>query len=66
MFNMETFKMIHSKSIMSIQYIEQNPKHVYTAVKGGDFDQNFADLEKMSLGKVINELRDLDRKTGFA
>ena len=58
--------MVHSELIMSIQYIEQDLKLVYAAVKGGDIDRNFAELEKMNLGKVICEFRDLDKKTGFA
>ena len=66
MFDMNTFKMVHSELIMSIQYIEQDLKLVYAAVKGGDIDRNFAELEKMNLGKVICEFRDLDKKTGFA
>lgn len=66
MFDMETFKMVHSELIMSIQYIEQDLKLVYAAVKGGDINQNFAELGKKNLGKVICEFRDLDKKSGFA
>lgn len=66
MFDMDTFKMVHSELIMSMQYIEQDLKLVYAAVKGGDFEQNFDELERMNLGKVINEFKDLDYKTGFA
>lgn len=46
MFDVNTFKMVHSELIMSIQYIEQDLKLVHSAVKGGDLKQNFADLEK--------------------
>lgn len=56
MFDMKTFKVVHSELIMSIQYIEQDLKLIYAAVKGGDIEQNFSDFKKMNLGKIITEL----------
>ncbi len=66
MFDMKTFKVVHSELIMSIQYIEQDLKLIYAAVKGGDIEQNFSDFKKMNLGKIITEFRELDKATGFA
>ena len=66
MFDMKTFKMVHSELIMSMQYIEQDLKLIYAAVKGGDFQANFDELDNMNLGSVIKEFQALDNQTGFA
>lgn len=66
MFDMDTFKMVHSELIMSMQYIEQDLKLVFAAVSDGDFDEYLAELENANFGKVIKEFQELDQKTGFA
>lgn len=66
MFDMDTFKMVHSELIMSMQYIEQDLKLVYAAVRGGDFDKNMEELQNANFGKVVKEFQKLDQETGIA
>lgn len=37
-----TFKLIHSELIMSVQYIEQDLKLIYPILKGGKFYDNYS------------------------
>lgn len=66
MFNMDTFKIVHSELIMSMQYIEQDLKLVFASVSDGEFEKNISELENANFGKVIKEFKELDQKTGFA
>ena len=60
----DTFKMIHSELIMQVQTIEYDLKLIYAAMKEGDFEENFAELENANMGKIIRELWDLDHSDG--
>lgn len=56
----DTFKMIHSELIMSVQYIEQDLRIIYSTVKPGNYQENFEIVEKVPLGKILRELQDVD------
>lgn len=60
----DKFKLIHSDLIMQVQCIENDLRIIYAAMKSGDFDDNFDDLEKANLGRIIRELKRLDRSDG--
>ena len=66
MFDMETFKMVHSELIMWMQYIENDLKLVYATVQEGDFDENMMKLEKANFGKIIKAFQNLDKEKQFA
>ena len=52
----DTFKLIHSELIMSVQYIEQDLKLIYSILKGGEFSDNYSDVENAPLGKLLRSL----------
>lgn len=60
----DKFKLIHSELIMQVQCIEYDLRLIYAAMKAGDFDDNIGDLEKANLGRIIKELKELDRSDG--
>lgn len=60
----DTFKLIHSELIMQVQTIEYDLKLIYAAMKEGDFEENFAEIENANMGKIIKELRELDYSDG--
>lgn len=62
----DTFKLIHSELIMSVQYIEQDLKLIYSILKGGEFDDNFSDVENFPLGKLLKSLHEMDQKLGYS
>lgn len=62
----EKFKIIHSELIMSVQYIEQDLKLIYSILKGGKFYDNFSNIETANLGKVLRNLREMDKELGYA
>ena len=66
MFDMQTFKLVHSELIMWTQYIEQDLKLVFASVRGGDFDKNMEELDNANFGKILKEFQKLDRQTKFA
>ena len=61
-----TFKLIHSELIMSVQYIEQDLKLIYSILKGGEFYDNYSDVENFPLGKLLKSLRELDHELGYS
>lgn len=60
----DTFKLIHSELIMSVQYIEQDLKIIYSILKDGDFRGNYCDVENFPLGKLLRSLHEMDRELG--
>ena len=56
--------MIHSELILQVQTIEYDLKLIYAAMKEGDFEENFEELENANMGKIIRELQDLDYSDG--
>lgn len=61
---LDKFKLIHSELIMQVQCIENDLRLIYAAMKPGDFEDNIDDLEKATLGRIMKELRELDRSDG--
>lgn len=62
----DTFKLIHSELIMSVQYIEQDLKLIYSILKGGEFYDNYSDVENSPLGKLLKSLREMDQELGYS
>ncbi len=60
----DTFKLIHSELIMSVQYIEQDLRIIYSTVKPGKYKENFSKVDKVPLGRILNELQELDEDIG--
>ena len=56
----DDFKLIHSELIMQVQCIENDLRIIYAAMKSGDFEDNFDDLERANLGRITKELKELD------
>lgn len=62
----DTFKLIHSELIMSVQYIEQDLKLIYSILKSGKFYDNYSDVENAPLGKLLKSLQELDQELGYS
>ncbi len=62
----DTFKLIHSELIISVQYIEQDLKLIYSILKGGEFSDNYSDVENAPLGKLLRSLREMDQELGYS
>ncbi len=56
----EEFRQLHSELIRQVQGIEYDLKLIYAAIKPGDFDTNYREVQSYSLGVLARELRDLD------
>lgn len=56
----DTFKMIHSELIQQVQGIEYDLKLIYAAIKDGDFEKNFTEVQNFSLGEIARDLKELD------
>ena len=61
-----TFKLIHSELIMSVQYIEQDLKLIYSILKDGKFNDNYSDVEAFPLGKILKVLHKVDTEFGLS
>lgn len=64
--NYDTFKLIHSELIMSVQYIEQDLKLIYSIRKGGEFGKNYSYVENSPLGKLLRSLHEMDQELGYS
>ena len=62
----DTFKLIHSELIMSVQYIEQDLRIVYSTIKPGDYNDNFSYVDSAPLGKLLKEFHELDGEVGYS
>ena len=62
----DTFKLIHSELIMSVQYIEQDLKLIYSILKGGEFYDNYSGVENFPLGKLLKSLHEMDQELGYS
>lgn len=51
---------------MSVQYIEQDLKLIYSILKGGKFYDNYSDVENSPLGKLLKSLREMDQELGYS
>ncbi len=63
--NYDTFKMIHSELIMSVQYIEQDLRIIYSTIKPGEYEDNYAIVDSAPLGKLLKEMHELDEELGY-
>ena len=61
----DKFKLIHSELIMQVQCIESDLRIIYAAMKSGDFEDNYEELEKANLGRIIKCLKELDYSDGL-
>lgn len=62
----DTFKMIHSELIMSVQYIEQDLRIIYSTIKPGDYQTNYAIVNEAPLGKLLSGLHEVDEEVGYS
>ena len=62
----DTFKLIHSELIMSVQYIEQDLKIIYSTLKKGEFDDNYSFVSNAPMGRMLKEFKELDKKLGYS
>lgn len=62
----DTFKLIHSELIMSVQYIEQDLKLIYSILKGGEYYDNYSNVENFPLGKLLKSLHEMDQELGYS
>ena len=62
----DTFKLIHSELIMSVQYIEQDLKLIYSILKNGEFYDNYSGVENFPLGKLLKSLHEMDQELGYS
>jgi hypothetical protein len=51
---------------MSVQYIEQDLRIVYSTIKPGAFEDNYAIVDRAPLGKLLKELHELDEELGYS
>lgn len=51
---------------MPVQYIEQDLKLIYSILKGGEFYDNYSDVENSPLGKLLISLREMDQELGYS
>ena len=58
------FKLVHSDLIQQVQCIENDLRIIYAAMKTGEFEDNFDDLERANLGTIIKKLKELDYSDG--
>ena len=58
--DLEGFHYYVGKTIMFCQCIEHDIKLIYAGMLEGDFDENYDDIEKWTLGKTVKELQKLD------
>ncbi len=58
--NKDMFKLIHSELIQQVQCIEHNLKIIYATIHNGNFVENYENISKTNLGKIIKELKRLE------
>ena len=60
----DTFKVKYAETMMNYQRIENDIKCIYAYMRAGDVTKHFADIENKTLGRMIRELKDLDKSDG--
>lgn len=58
--NLHDFHSYVGETIMFCQCIEQDIKFIYAGMLEGDFDGNYEDIEKWTLGRTVKNLQKLD------
>ena len=56
----DVFKIKYAETMLYYQRIEHDIKMIYSCMHEGDMDENFEEIEKMTLGQMIIELKELD------
>ena len=62
----DTFKLIHSELIMSVQYIEQDLKLIYSILKSGEFYDNYSVVENFPLGMLLKSVHEMDQELDYS
>ncbi len=57
--------LLHSALIRQVQGIEYDLKLIYAAIKPGDFETNYREVQNFSLGEISRELRELDYSDNY-
>ncbi len=57
---LEEFHSLIGQTVMYCQIIEHDVKRIYAAMKKGGFYDNLKEVEKLSLGQTVKELKELD------
>ena len=60
--NFDLFKKYHSEVIMFYQRIERDLKYIFCQMAEGDFDEIFYDIKNETLGSIVRQLENLDKK----
>ena len=60
----DTYKILHSETLMYYQLIEHDLKYIYAYMRRVDINDNFDRIENMTLGQMIKTLQDLDNSDG--
>lgn len=58
--DLNKFHFLVGQTIMYCQIIEHNIKRIYAAMHKGDYYDNLSKVEKWTLGKCVQELKELD------
>ena len=62
--NFDTFKIIHSETIMYYQIIEHDLKLIYAYMRRGKPSNNYVEIKNKTLGQIVSILKDLDNSDG--
>lgn len=60
----DSYKILHSETLMYYQLIEHDLKYIYAYMRKGNIEDNFERIENMTLGQMIKTLQDLDNSDG--
>lgn len=62
--NFDEFRIKHSDLIHFFQIIEGDLKWIFAIMRKGDLDDNYAKVENLTLGQIVNNLKTLDKSEG--
>jgi len=62
--NFDEFRIKHSDLIHHFQIIEGDLKWIFAIMLAGELDDNYSKVEKMTLGQIVNKLKELDKSGG--
>jgi hypothetical protein len=51
---------------MSVQYIEEDLRLIYSILHGRDYKSNFPKVELAPMGKLLKSLHELDEELGYS
>lgn len=58
--NFDVFKIKYAETMLYYQRLEHDIKMIYSCMHVGDMNENLDEIEKMTLGQMIIELKELD------